>query len=519
MNNASKLLKNTLLLAASTVIMRLCALCFQSYLAEQAGAEQLGIFGIISSVGVVFATVAISGVRFSVTRLVAEDCSRGNRYPHSLMRCAYFYAAFFGGISGLVMYGGADALSHYWVMNSAAKDALRIMALSMPLIAFGSVAQGYFTAKQKILRLVLTEFISQLLRIVYVAFCFNFGRITSVTDVLAQGMFVSEASLSLGMTVLYIMESSGEKEVNPKKRNLPALIKTALPLAVSAYMRTGLSSLGQIIIPHGLRRSGMGSASAFSTYGVISQMSMPVIMFPAALLGALGEILVPRLTQAQVEGRKIGISYIVNRALRIGVIFSFGVAGAMLFFAQMLGRTVYNSVEAGLYIGIFAPLVPIIYIDCVTDGCLKGLNQQVHSMIYNVMEGVLNVVLLFILLPRTAIMGYIIVMYIKEIFNAVLSIHRLSKVTTIDFKSWGIVATLLSAWGAQIFCKIVLPGGKIVPVIMLYCLFYVTLLYVINAVSRDDIRWVASLFKTGTGSDKNIIKKPFAGVDKTVLER
>ena len=79
----------------------------------------------------------------------------------------------------------------------------------------------------------------------------------------------------------------------------------------------------------------MGSASAFSTYGVISQMSMPVIMFPAALLGALGEVLVPRLTEAQVKGKKIGISYIVNRALRLGVIFSFGVAGAMLFYSQL----------------------------------------------------------------------------------------------------------------------------------------------------------------------------------------
>ena len=518
MYSAAKLLRNTLLLAASTVIMRLCALCFQSYLAEKAGAEQLGIFGIISSVGVVFATVAISGVRFSVTRLAAEECSRGNSYPHSLMRCAYLYATFFGGISGFIMYAGANALSHYWVMNSAAKDALRIMALSMPLIAFGSVAQGYFTAKQKVLRLVLTEFVSQLLRIGYVAFCFSSGRAASVTDVLAQGMFVSEASLSLGMITLYIAETSGKKEKKAKERNLPALIKTAFPLAVSAYMRTGLSSLGQIIIPRGLRRSGMGSASAFATYGVISQMSMPVIMFPAALLGALGEILIPRLTEAQVAGKKIGISYIVNRALRIGVIFSFGVAGAMLFFAQMLGRTMYNSVEAGLYIKIFAPLVPIVYIDCVTDGCLKGLNQQVHSMIYNVMEGIINVVLLFLLLPRTAIMGYIAVMYIKEIFNAVLSLRRLSKVTTIDFKSWGTAATLLSAWGAQIFCRIVLPAGKIVPVITLYCLFYVTLLYVINAVSRDDIRWVAALFKTGTNSE-NIVKKRFAGVDKTVLER
>lgn len=500
MNKAAQLLKNTLLLALSSILLRLCALCFQAYLAGKIGSEQLGIFGIISSVGVVFATVSISGVRFSVTRLVAEEESRQNNYPHSLMRCAFLYALTFGGVSGGVLYAAAQALSHYWVMNEAAATALRIMALSMPFIAFGSVAEGYFTAKQKIFRLVFIQFMAQLLRIAFVAVCLTTLKNYNVTDVLAAGMLLSEAVLALGLIGLYIIDAAGKKEEKPQKRNLPRLMKTALPLAVSAYMRTGLSSLGQIIIPHGLRRSGMGSASAFSTYGVISQMSMPVIMFPAALLGALGEVLVPRLTEAQVTGKKIGISYIVNRALRLGVIFSFGVAGAMLFYSQLLGKTIYNSVEAGVYISIFAPIVPIIYIDSVTDGCLKGLNQQVHSMVYNVLEGIINVVLLFILLPRTAIMGYIAVMYIKEIFNAVLSIRRLSKVTQVDFKTWGIIGALASAWGAQLFCRITVPSAPLWIVLTAYCLFYVALLYVLSGVSRDDIKWIISLVRNDEGS-------------------
>ncbi len=516
MNDASKLLKNTLLLAASTIMLRLCALFFQAYLATRVGAEQLGIFGIISSVGVVFATLAISGVRFSVTRLVAEEDSTGNNCPRSLMRCAYNYAAIFGGGSGIVMYLGAEALSHYWVMNSAAATAIRVMALSMPLIALGSVAEGYFTAKQKVLRLVLSQFIAQVLRIGFVAGCFSFLKSFSVTNVLAAGMLVSEGVLALALLGLYVAEMSGKKENKPQKHNFIRLGKTALPLAISAYMRTGLSSLGQIIIPHGLRKSGMGSSSAFSTYGVISQMSMPVIMFPAALLGALGEILVPRLTDAQVSGRKIGISYIVNRALRLGVIFSFGVSGAMLFYAQMLGRTIYNSIEAGLYIAIFAPLIPIVYIDCVTDGCLKGLNQQVHAMVYNVLEGIINVVLLFILLPRTAIMGYIAVMYIKEIFNAVLSLRRLSKVTSIDFKTWGMLGSIISVWGAQVFGKIVFPASPLWITLAGYSIFYVALLYVVSAVSREDIKWILSLICVG---GKNNSKKPVVSVDKKALQR
>jgi len=117
MENAAKLLKNTLILAASTILLRLFALFFQSYLASAIGSEKLGVFGIISSVGVVFATIAISGIRFSVTRLVAEEESKGNHNPHSLMRFAFLYASFFGAVSGVAMFFGANLLARYWVMD------------------------------------------------------------------------------------------------------------------------------------------------------------------------------------------------------------------------------------------------------------------------------------------------------------------------------------------------------------------------------------------------------------------
>lgn len=511
MNKATVLLKNTILLAASNILLRFIALCFQSYLAGRIGAENLGLFGIISSVGVVFATIAISGVRFGTTRLVAEEEGRGNHNPRSLMRCAFIYSLIFGIISGGVLYLGSDLLSTHWVMNRDAASPLRIMAVSMPFISFASVIEGYFTAKQKIFRLISTEIAAQLLRVVFVAVNLNDGNIIKT---LTQGMLIGEISLFFGAVLLFVKDYAGKREDSPKSGNLLRLIKISSPLAISAYMRTGLSSLGQIIIPHGLKRGGMGNKSAFATYGIVSQMSLPVIMFPVALLGALGEVLVPRLTAAQVQGRKIGISYIVNRALRLGVLFSFGVAGVMFFFSGPLGRGIYKSAEAGEYIKIFAPLVPIVYIDCVTDGCLKGLNQQLHSMMYNVMEGIINVVLLFILLPRTAIMGYIAVMYIKELFNAFLSIRRLTKVTHLDFVSWGMLPSVASLCGAKILCDTVSFSAPLGIAILIYLLFYVTLLYVLSAVSREDMRWIFSLLKN---EDKP--KNAFIGVDKTALSR
>ena len=496
MKSASTMMKNTLLLALSSILMRFCAICFQAYLASTIGAEQLGIFGIITSVGAVFATISISGVRFSTTRLVAEEISVGNEYPRNLMRCSFRYGAFCGACAGIGLYFLSGIISRSYVGDIDASLPLRIMALSMPAISLGSCIEGYFTAKQKIFRLIAVQLFSQLVRIGFVLVVFGkfLERGIYPADILASGTAMGEIVFALGMFVLYFSETLRKEKRKSSSKYFSRLFKTASPLAISAYMRTGLSSLGQVIIPSGLRKAGMTGASAFASYGVISQMAMPVVLFPMALMGSLGDVLIPRLTEAQVGNKKLGISYIVNRALRIGVMFSFGIMGVMLFFSEDLAMAIYKNAEAGKYIKIFAPLIPIIYVDCVTDGCLKGLGQQVHSMIYNVLEGIINVMLLFILLPKMALWGYVTVMYIKEAFNAVLSIRRLRKVSALDTGGEIVLATLISMAGAWLFGTILVKTSILSVRISVYCLIYITLLYIVNAVSRNDIKWMANLF-------------------------
>ena len=211
MTEASKLLKNTLFLTGGTAVMRLCVLCFQAYLSKKAGAEILGIYGVAASVGAVFATVAISGVRFSVTRLASEHMSDSGGHPRLLMRCAFLYALCFGLFSGVVMNLSSQMLSEHWLMNASASSALRIMSYSMPLISVGATIQGYYTARQKILWLVTAEIVAQLLRMLFVAVCFEYACLGSPIEILATGMLLGEAFLSVFLLIIYMCDAKGGK--------------------------------------------------------------------------------------------------------------------------------------------------------------------------------------------------------------------------------------------------------------------------------------------------------------------
>ena len=96
-------------------------------------------------------------------------------------------------------------------------------------------------------------------------------------------------------------------------------------------------------------------------------------------MGAVSELMVPELTRAQVAGDG-GIPGTVHGVLRRSFAYALFVGAFLFLFADKLGMVIYHSAEAGRYIRLLAPLVPVMYTDTAVDGCLKGLGQHVWCM-------------------------------------------------------------------------------------------------------------------------------------------
>ena len=100
-------------------------------------------------------------------------------------------------------------------------------------------------------------------------------------------------------------------------------------------------------------------------------------------------------------------------------------------FSYELGSVFYPGTDAGKYIKMIAPLIPVMYLDTAVDAMLKGLGFQVYSMGVNIADALASVILVIILLPRLGIAGYIVTVYVTEILNATLSIAKLLSVKDI----------------------------------------------------------------------------------------
>ena len=90
-----------------------------------------------------------------------------------------------------------------------------------------------------------------------------------------------------------------------------------------------------------------------------------------------------------LNGREVTAAY----EGRMTLLFSIGTAGIMYFSADMLSEAFYSDNEAGFYIRVLSPLIPVMYMDMSVDGMLKGLDQQMSYMKYNIIDATSCVVL------------------------------------------------------------------------------------------------------------------------------
>ena len=431
-----KLMRDTALLTGSSLAMRSIALVFQMWLVSRIGAAGVGLYGLVGSVGFLAATVAISGIRFASTRIISEELGlqRAGGVGKAMQICMA-YSLFFGGASAIILYLCAEPIGFLWIGDARTVLSLRILSLSLPFISLSSVMYGYFTACGRIFKAAAVQVSEQLIRIglvvAFLAFA-PYGDLEKSCAAVSAGSCGAELLSFLIMLTVFIGDRKKHKKKSEPSPRLPArTLGVAFPLALSAYARSSLSTLEQLLVPRGLKKAGYPANGALAGYGTIQGMVFPIIFFPSCIITALAELIVPELTAAQVSGKKEQISRVVSSLLRKSLGFSVFIGLMLFILSETLGKSIYKSEDAGYYIRLFSLLVPIMYMDMVTDGCLKGLGEHLWSMGFNIAEAIFGVILVYTLLPRFALNGYIGILFFEEIFNFTLSIWRLSRVTEI----------------------------------------------------------------------------------------
>lgn len=438
MNNKKLLIFNTAVLTFTGFLMKSISVAFNVYLTSKIGAAGIGLFQLIINVYSLFVTFGCAGIKLATTRLITENISTQLTDERKIMLRCIKYALLCGCIITTVLFSASGIISTKWISDPKAVNALRILSVSLPFVSVSASFNGYFTAKKTLLNYAAILFVEEGFKI------FLTTKLLKLCSGMDAGIMCSAICISISLSeilsavlslVFYCCKRNKKKH---SKNHLPIirLLRISVPDLMGSGFRSVLITIEHLMIPKGLKKSGQSYENALSVYGNIHGMALPVILYPATVLVSLSNMLVPELSEMLACGQHKRINSAANRCLRLAYIFSIGTSFFIFTFSELISQTVYKDNSTSEYLKLLSLLLPIMYLDTVTDGLLKGLDQQLYSMKYNILDSGLCVILVWFLLPKCEVKGYIFIIFISEILNFSLSINRLSKITVLKFNLW-----------------------------------------------------------------------------------
>ena len=432
-------LKNGAIMAGSALIIRSLGMMFRVYLADSIGSEGLGIYQLILTAYAFFAMICTSGLTITVTRLAGDYIAEGRpeKAGYVTEKCLIF-SLILSSALGLALFLSADKIGTDFLHDERTVLSLRVLAPSLPFMAFSAVLRGYFSAKRKMLRTAGEQLLEQTVEIAVCVSIFTFFSPKTIEYACCSVSLGTTCAEILSFVYSFILYAFDKKRLNRKSVKVERLFACALPIALpcmaSSGLRSGLSAIENILIPSGLIKYGADSSTALSEYGIISGMAMTVIVFPSVFILPFASLIIPEMSQASILHHNNGIKHMAERMFSATLKYSLPIMFIFIFFADGIGRAVYNSEKAGFYIAALAPVVPLMYLDSSVDGMLKGLNEQTSYLICNVIDSIIRVILTYLLLPVLGAMGVVIVIIFSELLNTSLSLIRLMQVTHLRLK-------------------------------------------------------------------------------------
>ena len=373
------------------------------------------------------------GINITSTRIVSEEMAIGNNdgMKKSIIKCILISLTF-GSIASIIFCMNSSFIVKVCFHEKVTESIVYLIAVALPMIAISASISGYFTAVRRVYKSVVANFLEYIAKIIITVFLLKkylpTGNIESICFALILGDVLSEVcSFSYNIIVFTFdfNHNIGNHYITKNNSFLYRIFRILLPVAFTSYIRSGLSTLKQLIIPSSLEKNGLNCEKALAEYGTITGMAMPIVMFPATFLTAVSGLLIPEFSRYYVKKDYLKIKQYSDKLIIGSFLFALLLTIVFIIFGNTLGKLIYHDVSVGIYIKIFAPLIPFMYVDIIVDNILKGLDAQVNVLFINIVDLLVSISFIFFFVPWFGIKGFIASIFASEMLNFALSLKKL----------------------------------------------------------------------------------------------
>lgn len=275
------------------------------------------------------------------------------------------------------------------------------------------------------------QILEQLMKVTFISLLLNYFMPCGLEYIcisLILGNIISEI---LSFVYIYILYKFDQRQIFKHRTTSTffekRLLAIIIPVGLTSFIRSGLSTIKQVLIPLGFEKYGNSYSQALSNYGIISGMALPLVLFPNIIILAFSSLLIPEYSEFNTKHEDFKIKKNTKIIIKYSFYFSIVIAVILFIFANDFSNLMYKTSSVTKYIKMLVPIVPFMYVDSIVDAMLRGLNKHVEVLIINVIDLITSIILILILIPKIGILGYIGMIYYSEILNFCFSYWTLGK--------------------------------------------------------------------------------------------
>lgn len=443
-HKAHPLITGTLLLTTAGLLARILGFFYRIFLSRTIGAEGLGIYQMIFPVYGIFFSLCAGSIQTAISRFIAADPDHAKRTLLSGFSISFTLSL----AAALMIRHFSEPLAEHILLEPRCAPLFSVMAFAIPCTSIHACICGYYYGKEKVSVPAASQLLEQMIRIftvfLLVSVCIE-KQIPVTVSLAVFGLVAGEAGSALFVLIFFLLFHEFHENTGRSYSVGPALLALAAPLMANRLVLNLLQSTETIMIPERLTVYGLTRSQAVRTYGTLTGMAMPFVLFPSALVNSLAVVLLPVTARHQSAGNDSGIADGISMSFRYSLYLGIFCIGIFTVFGEALGLQIFKSQDAGSFIQILAWLCPFLYLATSSGSILNGLGKTKLTFFHHLISLLVRIAFVWFGIPEFGIRACLWGMLASEIFLALLHVLALRRIVPCDWNAWILI-------GKPVFC-------------------------------------------------------------------
>lgn len=416
----------TLLLTIAGVLTRIIGFFYRIFLSRTIGAEGLGIYQLISPVTALGFAITAAGIQTSISKYVSTEIGRKNPLGAKLyLFIGLIISLLLSALTSLLIYHQADFLSRAWLGDDRCIPLLKVLAFTFVPSCIHACINGYYYGLKKTAIPSLCQFIEQIARVgsVYLMYQIRLSQEKPMTlTITIWGLVLGEVASTLVSISTFGSFKGIGKQMQHFRTYTKNLFFMAVPLTANRVVLNLFGTFENIMIPNRLKLFGYTNSEALSVYGILTGMSMAIIMFPSVVTNSISVLLLPTISEAQSAGDDRLIRRTIKKTIESCLFLGFICTAGFILTGKFLGNFLFGNALAGTFIVTLGWICPFLYLSSTLSSILHGLGYPGITFCLNLIACAIRIVFVLFAVPIWGIKSYLSGILVSQIVIALLAI-------------------------------------------------------------------------------------------------